>query len=92
MSEANTAKTSLCALLVQLYKFLLRFALGPLVGGGGTISSIFLNIGVRLDAQLFLEVVLLDKKGNVFNKLTKLNFCPPYQGLKKRTPLFDGKK
>ena len=35
-------------------------------GRGGTFSPIFLKIGDRLDAQMFLGVVLYDKNENIF--------------------------
>ena len=53
---------------------------------GGTISSIFLKIGDRLDAQVFLGVVLYDKNGNIFEKFQNRIFTPRTRGLKKRTP------
>ena len=37
-------------------------------GRGGTNSSIFLKIGDRLDAQVFLGVVLYNKHGIFFEK------------------------
>ena len=35
---------------------------------GGPFSPIYLKIGDRLDAQVFLDVVLYDKKENVLKK------------------------
>ena len=48
--------------------------------GGETISSIFLKIGDRLDAQVFWGVVLYDKNGNIF-KSFKTEFLTPVPGV-----------
>ena len=44
---------------------------------GGTFIPIYLQIGDRLDAQLFLGVVLYDKKDFFFFNF-KTEFLPPY--------------
>ena len=54
--------------------------------GGGPFSPIFLKIGDRLDAQMFLGVVLYDKNEIIFKKFQNWIFTPRTRGLKKRTP------
>ena len=53
---------------------------------GGTISSIFLKIGDRLDAQVFLGVVLYNKHGIFFFFNFKTEFLPPVPGVWKNGP------
>ena len=58
---------------------------------GGTISSIFLKIGDRLDAQVFLGVDLYNKYGNIKKKKKiETEFLPPYQGSEKTDPWYGG--
>ena len=46
--------------------------------GGGTFFTFFPSkLGDRLDAQVFLGVVLYDKIENIKKKMSKLNFYPP---------------
>ena len=60
--------------------------------GGGPFSPIFLQIGDGLDAQVFLVVVLYDKKENIFKKFQNWIFTARTRGLKKRTPPLYGEK